>query len=523
MRPDATIDMARSSQARGRPIGRDNFPKARESLPIAVARPFGLGAKARHGHLASSLRNGPAEASPDAREGLEGMLEKPPERRLRTMLLASMLLALALVGLVGYLIERQEAEAALQDFARHEVVVARTLAIAAELFAPPAEPGAASLAKKLYDRLGRPDGRAVLVALPGAEAYFSGNGVELPARELAPDDAGPRDSFRLPATAAARLGLPARLAVVGVAETSGAAPYRIAIAATAAHERDRGRRAPHRLLVSLLLAVAVVGGFGGVAMRAQRKELILERELALAALQNERDARLERLRRVATLGTLSIGVAHELATPLGVIAVRAEQLWEQLAADARGRHAVSAIRAQCEHINQTVRGLLTLARGDSPAMGPVSVEALVGEAVELVEHRFDGAGVNLATVLSAALPDVQVDRRLAVVALVNLLLNACYACVPGGHVRLEVSGSGSNVRFAVIDDGAGISPAVARRLSEPLFTTKPAGEGTGLGLAIVSEIVKSHQGRLEVAPGQERGTVAVIILPHVTPRPERQG
>jgi signal transduction histidine kinase len=113
------------------------------------------------------------------------------------------------------------------------------------------------------------------------------------------------------------------------------------------------------------------------------------------------------------------------------------------------------------------------------------------------------------------LPKVACDARLFEQVLVNLLLNACDACSEGGTtVTLSIHGDRERVAFVVIDDGVGISPSLAKRASEPFFTTKPAGKGTGLGLAIANEIVKHHCGTLTLSPRLDgRGTRVCVELP----------
>jgi len=111
------------------------------------------------------------------------------------------------------------------------------------------------------------------------------------------------------------------------------------------------------------------------------------------------------------------------------------------------------------------------------------------------------------------MPVIQSDRGLLEHAIVNLLLNACEACDPGGHVEVVARSDADHVVFVVTDDGAGISAENAARATEPFFTTKPAGRGTGLGLAIAAEIAKTHRGNLTIAPNPERGTRACIEIP----------
>ena len=316
-------------------------------------------------------------------------------------------------------------------------------------------------------------------------------------------------------TEAGELGLPTRAAFVGLAPiTRGPlGGWIIAVAATALRERDRDRWAQQRAILSVLTATGLLLAFGVVALRNQRKELELERELALAALRDEQDARLALATRAATLGTLAIGVAHEVSTPLGVIAGRAEQLLPKVREDQRGQAAVQAILDQTHRISQVIRGLLGLARGDRVSADHLSAARLVQGARALVEHRFDKAGIPLAIDVPQGLPTITGDARLIESALVNLLLNACDASASGEHVRLSVEAHDGTVRFSVVDDGSGISAQRAEKVLEPFFTTKASGEGTGLGLAIANEIVKSHLGTLSLTPRFPRGTSAVVELP----------
>jgi signal transduction histidine kinase len=260
-------------------------------------------------------------------------------------------------------------------------------------------------------------------------------------------------------------------------------------------------------------AAGLVLAFGGLAMRNQRKELVLERELALEAARRGRDERLERASRAAVMGTLAMGVAHEIATPLGVIAARAEQLGARSDGDDRLRAGADAILIQIDRIKQVIGGLLGLARGDAPTAERIEPARVVDEAVGLIEHRFGKSGVRLRRDVEADLPDVLGDPRLLEHAVVNLLLNACDASRPDDEVTVRARRVDTDVEIAVEDAGVGISPADVGRALEPFFTTKPRGEGHGLGLAVAQEIVSSHRGTLALAPRAPRGTRAAIRLP----------
>jgi two-component system NtrC family sensor kinase len=347
--------------------------------------------------------------------------------------------------------------------------------------------------------LERANALALFIAPPAGAPLRTVDGRKIVAPELARALAASTFTARLTGPQAAALGLPDRTALAGLARVD-AGPlgtWGISVVASAERERDRERRAQVRLVLAVGLAAGLVVGFGGFALHNQRKELELERELAVAELARERDERLARLSKAATMVTLASGVAHEVSTPLGVISGRAEQILERVS-DERTRRSAQAILDQSERIKEVIRGLLELARGGSLA---------------LVEHRFQKGSVRLRSRVSGTLPPLRCDPRLLEQALVNLLLNACDACPPGSTVEVSVTPDAAGVSFVVSDDGEGIPAAHAARAAEPFFTTKPRGKGTGLGLAIVSEIAKSHRGSLSISPGEPRGTRACIHIP----------
>lgn len=283
--------------------------------------------------------------------------------------------------------------------------------------------------------------------------------------------------------------------------------------ASAARERNREKRAIWRLVLGVLLASGLVLAFGGAALRRQRRQLELQRELAVAEAQHARDEELLEAERVATMGTFAMGIAHEVATPLGVIIGRAEQLLAKVRDDERAVRGAQTIVTQADRIQHIIRRFLDMARGGPPALERVDPASIVRAALDAVEHRFTKAGVVLACDIQPGMPTIQCDRDLLEHAIVNLLLNACEACTEGGHVEIAARADAERVAFVVTDDGAGITPDNALRATEPFFTTKPRGAGTGMGLAIATEIVKSHRGELTIAPNATQGTRALIEIP----------
>jgi len=208
-----------------------------------------------------------------------------------------------------------------------------------------------------------------------------------------------------------------------------------------------------------------------------------------------------------------MGIAHEVSTPLGVIMGRAEQLLARTHDDERAARGAQTILKQADRIQHIVRRFLDMARGGAPSFERTNPAEIVRAAVAAVEHRFAKSHVSLTSDVPATMPLIQCDRHLLEHAIVNLLLNACEACGPEGHVELAAHSDTEQVAFVVTDDGMGISSEAAAFAGQPFFTTKPHGSGSGLGLAIASEIVKSHRGEFVIGPNQGNGTRASIEIP----------
>jgi two-component system NtrC family sensor kinase len=360
----------------------------------------------------------------------------------------------------------------------------------------------------------------VFLSVPGDSSLHAtdGRSVDSPALRTALDEKAL--ALRLERPQAAQVGLPARMAMAGLAHVDAGAlgPWGVAVVASAARERDREKRALGRLVLSVLVTSGLVLTFGGVALRKQRKELELSRELAIAEVQRTGDETLAHAQRVATMGTFAMGIAHEVATPLGVIMGRAEQLLGRVQDDPRAANNAQAILKQTDRIQQIVRRFLDMARGGPPSLERTDPSDVARAAAASVQHRFSKAHVGLATDIPSTMPEIQCDRALLEQAIVNLLLNACEACQAGEHVEVAARADAASVAFVVTDDGAGIATEHAARATKPFFTTKAEAGGAGLGLAIATEIAKSHRGDLTIGPHAGRGTRACIEIPVASQR-----
>jgi two-component system NtrC family sensor kinase len=436
-------------------------------------------------------------------------------------LVALMVIAVAAVTALAFWDDARESADALDDFAQDQTTLAGSVAseIETRLRVIDADAPPAKLLEGTH--VERAGAVRILVRGPRDSAMRATDGGVVSSEPIQRAlDAG-QASVWLDRPQAAAVGLPARRAAAGLAVVDAGPRGRwgVAVVSSAVRVRDREQRARLRLVFGVLVSAGLVFLFGSEALRRQRRGLLLERELALAALARERDAELATANRAAVMGTLAMGIAHEVSTPLGVIAGRAEQLAARSAGDERAARAVQAIVEQSEHIRRVVRGFLDLARGEQPVLGDSAPGAVLEGAIALVEHRFAAAGVALVREVPGGLPAIHCDVQMLQQAIVNLLLNACDACARGGRVEARVEGEGEHVVFTVIDDGIGITPEAAARATEPFFTTKAQGQGTGIGLAITSEIVKLHRGTLSLRPASPRGTSATLILP--TPKATR--
>jgi len=426
-------------------------------------------------------------------------------------LVVAMALSVGVVAGLAYWDSARESAAALRDFAEEQATLAKALGVS--LAHRPTGDTALDVSAVAQDLAAAQRGHAlaVLVGRAGDARWRAAGGTTIVSPALAAASARGDAVLRIARDDAPAFGLPRRTALAGLARIDGG--LTIVAVASAERERDRERWAVRRLILSVVLAASLVLVFGGLAVRKQRAELTLGHQLAIADLAQQRDERLQRASKAAALGTLAMGVAHELSTPLGVIGLRAEQIQARAAADERIAAAATTILAQTERMRQIIRGLLGLARGDAPVADRVEARALVQQAITLVAHRFEKAEVALGVRIGDALPDVVGDPRLLEHALVNLLLNACDASPRGGTVTVAASRDEAGVVLRVDDEGSGISPSDADRVMEPFFTTKTRGAGTGLGLALANEIVNSHRGTLTLTARAAGGTSAVIHLP----------
>jgi signal transduction histidine kinase len=238
-----------------------------------------------------------------------------------------------------------------------------------------------------------------------------------------------------------------------------------------------------------------------------------------------RIATLEQLRhtdRLTTVGRLAAGIAHELGTPLNVVAGRASKI---VALGGPGADYARIIGEQATRMTAIIRQLLDFSRRQGPRFGVVNLRGLAARTLDMLTTLADKQRVTVDLTAEDELPLARVDHNQMQQALANIILNAIQAMPAGGGLRVAVSRArrhppdapagaedGEYLRLLVEDQGEGIAPEVLPHIFEPFFTTKGVGEGTGLGLSVAHGIVREHGGWIEVETQLGRGTTFSIYL-----------
>jgi PAS domain S-box-containing protein len=220
--------------------------------------------------------------------------------------------------------------------------------------------------------------------------------------------------------------------------------------------------------------------------------------------------------KLAALGSLLAGVAHELNNPLSVVVARAVLLEEQ--GDAATQAAALKIRTAAERCARIVRTFLAMARQQQPERGPVAINDVITAALDMTAYAIRTSGIDVSLALAPDLPLILADADQLHQVLLNLVINAQQSLQEHPAPRRIwitslLDAGGDMLRIAVADNGPGIAPAHRARIFDPYFTTKPTGMGTGVGLAVSLGIVESHGGTLGVACPNEGGAIFTIVLP----------
>ena len=226
---------------------------------------------------------------------------------------------------------------------------------------------------------------------------------------------------------------------------------------------------------------------------------------------------MQRADRLALVGQLASGLAHEIGTPLNIIAGNAELLGMDLRDRDLGTAEVDAIIQHADRITRLIQQLLTFARAQTQAMATLAVQDPLANALSLLETRFKRQNIAVRLEVPGTLPRIAGRAEQLEQVFLNVLVNAWHAMPDGGTLTIAAAATPDRtVRLRFVDTGVGMSAEVLARACEPFYSTK--GErGTGLGLAICQQILDSHQGTLQLASTPGKGTTVVVELPQADP------
>ncbi|MFZ5447188.1 MAG: two-component system sensor histidine kinase NtrB [Thermodesulfobacteriota bacterium] len=276
---------------------------------------------------------------------------------------------------------------------------------------------------------------------------------------------------------------------------------------------DLAEIANFRLII--LATLVVIMGLLFLVLRQIVKQagVILERR---QEEQRSLEAQLHQSERLAALGEMTAGVAHEVRNPLGIISSTAELLRERLARYEPQNRLAQIIVEESNRLNEKVTEFLDFARPRVPNLRPCDLEVTLNRSLELLQPEIKRLGIQVHRDFQLNGRPLMVDQDLLHQAFLNIFLNAIQAMPQGGHLTVSIlpgpDGQGGEIRIQ--DDGEGIEPETLKKIFNPFFTTKE--KGSGLGLPIVKSIIEAHQGSLKISSTVGAGTTVAITIPELT-------
>ena len=260
------------------------------------------------------------------------------------------------------------------------------------------------------------------------------------------------------------------------------------------------------------------------ARTAELAEQNAQREAALASLQTQTEElrsttqQLWQAARLAGVGELAAGIAHELNNPLGIVSLRIEGVLARTPLDDPRRRPLEVVEQEVERMARLVSNLLNFSRPGRDRVSTVEVCDELVKTIELTEHHFHRRGVQVVTEFGVNVPTIHADRQQLRQVFLNLFTNAADAMPAGGTLTLRVRTSElpdgrPAIVIEVTDTGVGIPEKFLSQVLDPFFSTKEEGQGTGLGLAICKRIIDQHNGSLVIESHVGSGTTVRATLP----------
>jgi len=247
---------------------------------------------------------------------------------------------------------------------------------------------------------------------------------------------------------------------------------------------------------------------------------IVARELSLfikraAVEENNKklEMQLQHSERLAFVGELSAGIAHELNEPLGRILGFAQLVKKNGSLTEQQDTDIDRIIKASLYTREIIKKLMLFSRQMPRQINAVNLNTIVQSILYFIDIRFQSRGIKIVERLDQHLPVIEADSVQISQVLVNLITNAIHAMAGGGKITIATKRKQNQVSLVVSDTGSGMSNEVKEKIFEPFYTTKPVGQGTGLGLSVVQGIVEEHKGKILVSSNPGKGSRFEIVLP----------
>jgi signal transduction histidine kinase len=222
--------------------------------------------------------------------------------------------------------------------------------------------------------------------------------------------------------------------------------------------------------------------------------------------------------KLASVGQLAAGVAHEINNPLGGILNCLYNLRQGTLSSERQEEYLFSMEDGLRRVQKIVRQLLEFSQQHEPELSPTGVNDVIERVLVLTNHAFTAHRIHLHKYLHPDIPPLMVDRHMLEQVFMNLILNAVQAIRGGGAITIRTEVLDERCSIRVEDTGCGIPTSVLPRIFDPFFTTKGTGEGTGLGLSVSLGIIERHGGTIQVDSEVGKGSIVTIWLPMMRDR-----
>jgi PAS domain S-box-containing protein len=264
----------------------------------------------------------------------------------------------------------------------------------------------------------------------------------------------------------------------------------------------------------------VSGSFGAGLSGKEETIHFLVKDIEQRRLMEKQMAQADKL---ASIGQLSAGIAHEINNPLGVILGYTQLLLRSEKAETGRHNDLKIIEKHVKNCKSIVEDLLNFARSSKPEIKTTLINEAADDVLNFVLHHAKLDGIDIIRNYDKNVPPMLLDEKKIRQVLVNLIMNAGHAVGKKGTIKLstEYIKADNSMSITVADTGYGIEKKNLARIFDPFFTTKPTGEGTGLGLSVSYGIVKSHGGEILVESEPGEGTLFRVLLPVISPEAEK--